>query len=77
MPARHTAVGYSRYFRCLSSWTASLCFSLLVGSPVHAATSLSISDGGTPSYALPIAVPPGISGMAPNISLLYSPICIW
>lgn len=36
------------------------------------ANQIAVSDGGTPSYSLPISVPPGIAGMAPNISLLYS-----
>ena len=36
------------------------------------AQSVAISEGGTPAYSVPIAVPPGIAGMAPNIGLLYS-----
>jgi hypothetical protein len=36
------------------------------------ANQVAVSDGGTPSYSLPVSVPPGIAGMAPNIGLLYS-----
>uniref|UniRef100_UPI00260E5BE4 FG-GAP-like repeat-containing protein n=1 Tax=Janthinobacterium sp. TaxID=1871054 RepID=UPI00260E5BE4 len=36
------------------------------------AQGVSVSSSGTPSYAIPIAVPPGIGGMTPNIGLLYS-----
>lgn len=38
---------------------------------VHA-QGVSVSSSGTPSFALPIAIPPGIAGMTPNLSLLYS-----
>jgi hypothetical protein len=37
----------------------------------QATNQLAISEDGTPSYRHPIAVPPGIAGMAPNIALLY------
>ncbi len=43
----------------------------LTGSVANA-QSVAISEGGTPAYSMPIAVPPGISGMTPNIGLLYS-----
>ncbi|NKI96970.1 FG-GAP-like repeat-containing protein [Rhizobacter sp. SG703] len=36
------------------------------------AQALSVSDGGAPVYSMPIAVPPGIAGMSPNLSLTYS-----
>ncbi|SFX46931.1 Repeat domain-containing protein [Janthinobacterium lividum] len=36
------------------------------------AQGVSVSNAGTPSYTMPIAVPPGIGGMTPNIGLLYS-----
>ncbi|MBB5370209.1 MULTISPECIES: FG-GAP-like repeat-containing protein [unclassified Janthinobacterium] len=44
----------------------------LMSQQASSADQVSISDGGTPSYSLPISVPPGIAGMAPNIGLLYS-----
>ena len=43
--------------------------SLLWGPGLHAQLSV---DGGTPSYLYPIAVPPGVAGMAPTLSLAYS-----
>ncbi len=33
---------------------------------------VSVTDGGTASYAYPIGVPPGVGGMSPNIGLSYS-----
>ncbi|PMQ17131.1 FG-GAP-like repeat-containing protein [Janthinobacterium sp. AD80] len=36
------------------------------------AQGVSVSNSGTPSYTIPIAVPPGIGGMTPNLGLLYS-----
>lgn len=56
----------------LASWSSAVVLGLLTIGPAHAGSQVSISDGGTPSYSLPIAVPPGIAGMAPNLSLLYS-----
>lgn len=36
------------------------------------AQGVSVSNAGTPSYTMPVAVPPGVGGMTPNIGLLYS-----
>ena len=36
------------------------------------AQSVSISEGGSPSYSMAVSVPPGIAGMAPNVGLIYS-----
>ncbi len=33
---------------------------------------VSVSGGGTPSYGVNIGVPPGIAGMSPNLSLVYT-----
>lgn len=44
----------------------------LISQQASHAGQVSVSDGGTPSYSLPISVPPGVAGMAPNIGLLYS-----
>ena len=48
--------------------------SLLLGgaSTVHAGGQFAVTDGGTAAYSYPIAVPPGIAGMAPKLSLSYS-----
>ena len=37
-----------------------------------AAAQVSVSAGGTPSYGVNIGVPPGIAGMSPNLSLVYT-----
>ena len=49
-----------------------LLLMMTLGVAVQAASPVSISDSGTPSYSQAIAVPPGIAGMTPNIGLLYS-----
>lgn len=38
----------------------------------QAQAQVTISDGGSPSYVVPIGVPPGIAGTAPQLSLSYS-----
>jgi hypothetical protein len=37
-----------------------------------ALAQVSVSSSGSPSYGHPVAVPPGISGMQPNLSLMYA-----
>lgn len=37
-----------------------------------ASAQVSVTEGGTASYSVPIVVPPGIAGMAPNMGLSYS-----
>lgn len=37
-----------------------------------AIAQVAVGDGGTPSYSQAIAVPPGVGGMAPKLSLLYA-----
>ncbi|MEX0139528.1 VCBS repeat-containing protein [Massilia sp. LMS1-1-1.1] len=44
----------------------------LISQQASHASQVSVSAAGTPSYSLPISVPPGVAGMAPNIGLLYS-----
>ncbi|HYD82137.1 MAG TPA: FG-GAP-like repeat-containing protein, partial [Paucimonas sp.] len=59
--------------RKLGRLATGLVLSLLsLGAHAQAGSQVSVSDGGTPSYSFPIAVPPGIAGMAPNLNLLYS-----
>jgi hypothetical protein len=43
---------------------------LALSTPAH--PQISVSSGGQASTGLPIAVPPGISGMSPNLSLNYA-----
>jgi len=49
----------------------SLCCLWLVGL-TPAVAQVTVSEGGTASYSYPIAVPPGIAGMSPNLGLSYS-----
>src|SRR5689334_20728253 len=35
-------------------------------------SQITISDGGAPSYSMPIMVPPGIAGLVPHLSLAYN-----
>lgn len=37
-----------------------------------AMAQVAVGDGGTPSYSQAIAVPPGVGGMTPKLSLLYA-----
>lgn len=67
-----SAAGPARIVRFLSIWANSLALFLVALTTANASSPVSISDGGTPSYSSPIAVPPGIAGMTPNISLLYT-----
>ncbi len=45
---------------------------LLWAAPHGCLASISVGPSGQAAYAMPIAVPPGIAGMAPNLSLSYS-----
>jgi FG-GAP-like repeat/Salmonella virulence plasmid 65kDa B protein/Insecticide toxin TcdB middle/N-terminal region len=56
-------------WRGYSLWV--LDFALLFGAG-SALAQVSVSSSGSPSYSHPIAVPPGISGMQPNLSLMYA-----
>lgn len=45
---------------------------LAAGCAVSAWSQVSVGGNGQPSYSQPIAIPPGVSGMAPQLALLYS-----
>jgi hypothetical protein len=45
---------------------------LLAASVTGVQAQVSVSSSGSPSYSQPIAVPPGIGGMQPNLSLMYA-----
>jgi hypothetical protein len=51
-----------------------LMIAVVLGLGVSAESSaqVSVSSGGTPSYGVNIPVPPGIAGMSPNLSLVYT-----
>ncbi|TDK59546.1 FG-GAP-like repeat-containing protein [Sapientia aquatica] len=51
-------------------WISTLAF-ILVSAQCLAASQISVSPNGTPSYSYPINVPPGIAGMQPNVGLSY------
>lgn len=46
-------------------------FPLTVHAVFNTPGQFSVDDGGSANYAVPIRVPPGTAGMAPNISLNY------
>ncbi|WP_457356269.1 FG-GAP-like repeat-containing protein, partial [Roseateles sp. P5_D6] len=52
--------------------TALCVVSSAVLMPRLAMAQVSVGDGGIPSYSQAIAVPPGIAGMSPKLSLLYA-----
>lgn len=39
------------------------------------AQAVTVTDSGTPSYRIPIEVPPGIAGLAPRLALSFSAGC--
>jgi Salmonella virulence plasmid 65kDa B protein/FG-GAP-like repeat len=45
---------------------------LMMAAPFAATAGISVGPSGQASYSMPISVPPGIAGMAPNLSLTYS-----
>lgn len=55
----------------LSAWRVwAAVGALCAGAACHA--QVSVSADGQPGFSYPIAVPPGIAGMQPNLSLVYS-----
>lgn len=70
-------MGVKTIFREKSSgaWrgaTAALFWAIAISVLPATAQNVAISTNGTPTYAKQLTVPPGIAGMAPNLSLLYS-----
>lgn len=63
-------IGYLR--RIVAGSGSALLLLMTLGVTAQAASPVSISDSGTPSYSQSIVVPPGIAGMAPNLGFLYS-----
>jgi len=51
---------------------AVLALALWVGSGAALAQGVTVSESGQALYSLPIAVPPGVGGMEPKLSLVYS-----
>ena len=43
-----------------------------MGAALQVSANISVGSGGQASYGVPISVPPGIAGMAPNLSLAFS-----
>jgi hypothetical protein len=71
MPAqqRGRVIGASMVLHVLSRGALGLVLGLFAWS---SAAQVRVSSGGSPNYSQPIAVPPGISGMQPNLTLAYS-----
>jgi hypothetical protein len=58
-----------RWSAAAAAWVvAALC----AGTMGQAQAQVSVSADGQPGFSYPIAVPPGIAGMQPNLSLVYS-----
>ncbi|MFT7775431.1 FG-GAP-like repeat-containing protein [Roseateles sp.] len=66
MPKRRLARFVRRGLVC-----SAVLLSGLVAGP-GAVAQVAVGDGGTPSYSQAIAVPPGVGGMTPKLSLLYA-----
>jgi FG-GAP-like repeat/Salmonella virulence plasmid 65kDa B protein/Insecticide toxin TcdB middle/N-terminal region len=66
---RGRLVGASSVLHALGFSALGLLFGLLSST---SAAQVSVSSGGSPNFSQPIAVPPGISGMQPNLALVYS-----
>ena len=65
-------IGPDRPGRAFGRLVLNVCAALGCALAMGAATAgVNVSAGGQASYGLPIAVPPGIAGMAPNLSLSY------
>ena len=64
-PVQKSAAGWSPVRR-LSAAVGALC----AGAACHA--QVSVSADGQPGFSYPIAVPPGIAGVQPSLSLVYS-----
>ncbi|OWQ85616.1 hypothetical protein CDN99_21245, partial [Roseateles aquatilis] len=56
----------------LRAWLALACAMGVGVVATSAAAQVSVSSSGSPAYGQAIAVPPGIGGMQPNLSLMYA-----
>lgn len=77
----HCGHFWARAVHCASGWGQSvgtglllrlLLLTLAATAPLPARANIAVGSSGQAAYSMPIGVPPGIAGMAPNLSLSYT-----
>ena len=70
---------WARALRCTRGWGQSvgtglrlLLLALAAASPLAALANIAVGSSGQAAYRMPIGVPPGTAGMAPNLPLSYT-----